>query len=174
MSALDPEKVLRAILSSQQAERCRRAQAFITTQGLQPETVAELVAKEVVQELLASSEGKGTAALSLGSSHFFVWKCGIFASKELSLLSGYWVLPIVMFGQLCKTVKILHNDGVNSKALWERMSHQEEVWDAGCASLCSSCFLLLPCRPVLFLFPSYLLTCVSLHDLAPRSEESIY
>lgn len=60
MSALDPEKVLRAILSSQQAERCRRAQAFITTQGLQPETVAELVAKEVVQELLASSEGKGT------------------------------------------------------------------------------------------------------------------
>lgn len=74
MSALDPEKVLRAILSSQQAERCRRAQAFITTQGLQPETVAELVAKEVVQELLASSEVKGTAALSLDSSHFFCLK----------------------------------------------------------------------------------------------------
>uniref|UniRef100_A0A8C2YHM3 SPG11 vesicle trafficking associated, spatacsin n=1 Tax=Coturnix japonica TaxID=93934 RepID=A0A8C2YHM3_COTJA len=64
MSALDPEKVLRAILSSQQAERCRRAQAFITTQGLQPETVAELVAKEVVQELLASSEGKGQKQVS--------------------------------------------------------------------------------------------------------------
>ncbi|OXB62830.1 hypothetical protein ASZ78_008048, partial [Callipepla squamata] len=64
MSALDPEKVLRAILSSQQADRCRRAQAFITTQGLQPETVAELVAKEVVQELLASSEGKGQKHVS--------------------------------------------------------------------------------------------------------------
>ncbi|POI28481.1 hypothetical protein CIB84_007767, partial [Bambusicola thoracicus] len=64
MSALDPEKVLRAILSSQQAERCRRAQAFISTQGLQPETVAELVAREVVQELLASSEGKGQKQVS--------------------------------------------------------------------------------------------------------------
>ncbi|NXJ00144.1 SPTCS protein, partial [Psophia crepitans] len=59
MSARDPEKVLRAILSSRQPDRCRRAQAFITTQGLQPETVAELVAEEITQELLASSEGKG-------------------------------------------------------------------------------------------------------------------
>ncbi|NXL45992.1 SPTCS protein, partial [Podilymbus podiceps] len=59
MSAHDPEKVLRAILSSHQPDRWKKAQAFITTQGLQPETVAELVAEEVVQELLASSEGKG-------------------------------------------------------------------------------------------------------------------
>ncbi|NXK50306.1 SPTCS protein, partial [Chauna torquata] len=59
MSAHDPEKVLRAILSSCQPDRCRKAQAFITTQGLQPETVAELVAEEIMQELLASSEGKG-------------------------------------------------------------------------------------------------------------------
>ncbi|XP_035756927.1 spatacsin isoform X3 [Egretta garzetta] len=59
MSAHDPEKVLRAILSSHQPDRCRKAQAFVTTQGLQPETVAELVAEEIVQELLASSEGKG-------------------------------------------------------------------------------------------------------------------
>ncbi|KFW00287.1 Spatacsin [Fulmarus glacialis] len=59
MSAHDPEKVLRAILSSHQPDRCRKAQAFITTQGLQPETVAELVAEEIMQELLASSEGKG-------------------------------------------------------------------------------------------------------------------
>uniref|UniRef100_A0A8B9Z8D1 SPG11 vesicle trafficking associated, spatacsin n=1 Tax=Buteo japonicus TaxID=224669 RepID=A0A8B9Z8D1_9AVES len=59
MSAHDPEKVLRAILSSHQPDRCRKAQAFITTQGLQPETVAELVAEEIMQELQASSEGKG-------------------------------------------------------------------------------------------------------------------
>ncbi|XP_021263305.1 spatacsin isoform X2 [Numida meleagris] len=64
MSALDPDKVLRAILSSQQPERCRKAQAFITTQGMQPGTVAELVAKEVVQELLASSEGRGQKQVS--------------------------------------------------------------------------------------------------------------
>ncbi|NXI71697.1 SPTCS protein, partial [Anseranas semipalmata] len=59
MSARDPEEVLRAILSSHQPDRCRKAQAFISTQGLQPETVAELVAEEIMQELLASSEGKG-------------------------------------------------------------------------------------------------------------------
>ncbi|NXG41093.1 SPTCS protein, partial [Psilopogon haemacephalus] len=59
MSAHDPEKVLRAILSSRQPDRCRKAQAFISTQGLQPAAVAELVAEEITQELLASSEGKG-------------------------------------------------------------------------------------------------------------------
>ncbi|NWH62501.1 SPTCS protein, partial [Geococcyx californianus] len=59
ISAHDPEKVLQAILSSRQLDRCRTAQVFITTQGLQPETVAELVAEEILQELLASSEGKG-------------------------------------------------------------------------------------------------------------------
>uniref|UniRef100_A0A8B9PSW5 SPG11 vesicle trafficking associated, spatacsin n=1 Tax=Apteryx owenii TaxID=8824 RepID=A0A8B9PSW5_APTOW len=59
MSARDPEKVLRAILSSHQPDRCKKAQAFITTQGLQPETVAELAAEEIMQELLVSSEGKG-------------------------------------------------------------------------------------------------------------------
>ncbi|KAM6257437.1 spatacsin [Porphyrio hochstetteri] len=59
MSAQDPHKVLRAILASRQPDRCRKAQAFITTQGLQPEAVAELVAEEITQELLASSEGKG-------------------------------------------------------------------------------------------------------------------
>ncbi|XP_035191411.1 spatacsin isoform X1 [Oxyura jamaicensis] len=59
MSAHDPEEVLQAILSSHQPDRCRKAQAFITTQGLQPEIVAELVAEEIMQELLASSEGKG-------------------------------------------------------------------------------------------------------------------
>ncbi|XP_030353293.1 spatacsin [Strigops habroptila] len=59
MSAQHPEKLLRAILSSRQPERCRKAQAFIATQALQPSTVAELVAEEIMQELLASSEGKG-------------------------------------------------------------------------------------------------------------------
>ncbi|XP_035756946.1 spatacsin isoform X6 [Egretta garzetta] len=70
MSAHDPEKVLRAILSSHQPDRCRKAQAFVTTQGLQPETVAELVAEEIVQELLASSEGKVTELLILAHNCF--------------------------------------------------------------------------------------------------------
>ncbi|KAL8197370.1 UNVERIFIED_CONTAM: Spatacsin [Gekko kuhli] len=59
VSAQDAEKLLRAILSSQQPDRCKKAQAFITTQGLEPETVAELVAEEVVRELLAPTQGEG-------------------------------------------------------------------------------------------------------------------
>uniref|UniRef100_A0A8C3IN44 SPG11 vesicle trafficking associated, spatacsin n=1 Tax=Chrysemys picta bellii TaxID=8478 RepID=A0A8C3IN44_CHRPI len=59
ISAHDSEKVLRAILSSQQPDRCKKAQVFITTQGLRSETVAELVAEEIMQELLVSSERKG-------------------------------------------------------------------------------------------------------------------
>ncbi|NWW47329.1 SPTCS protein, partial [Pedionomus torquatus] len=59
MSAQDLEKVLGAILSSRRPDRARKAQAFISTQGLRPDTVAELVAEEITQELLASSEGKG-------------------------------------------------------------------------------------------------------------------
>ncbi|XP_006883263.1 PREDICTED: spatacsin [Elephantulus edwardii] len=53
------EAVLRAILASQQPDRCKQAQAFISTQGLKPDTVAELVAEEVTRELLTSSEGTG-------------------------------------------------------------------------------------------------------------------
>ncbi|XP_067411554.1 spatacsin [Emydura macquarii macquarii] len=59
ISTHDSEKLLRVILSSQQPDRCKKAQAFITTQGLQSETVAELVAEEIMQELLVSSERKG-------------------------------------------------------------------------------------------------------------------
>ncbi|XP_015273982.1 PREDICTED: spatacsin [Gekko japonicus] len=59
ISAQDAEKLLRAILSSQQPDRCKKAQAFITTQGLEPEAVAELVAEEVVRELLAPAQGEG-------------------------------------------------------------------------------------------------------------------
>uniref|UniRef100_A0A8C8R5G6 SPG11 vesicle trafficking associated, spatacsin n=1 Tax=Pelusios castaneus TaxID=367368 RepID=A0A8C8R5G6_9SAUR len=59
ISAHDPEKLLRTILSSHQPDRCNKARAFITTQGLQSETVAHLVAEEIMQELLVSSERKG-------------------------------------------------------------------------------------------------------------------
>ncbi|NXP43968.1 SPTCS protein, partial [Heliornis fulica] len=59
VSAQDPVKVLQAILASRQPGRCRTAQGFIATQGLQPAAVAELVAEQITQELLAPSEGKG-------------------------------------------------------------------------------------------------------------------
>lgn len=51
--------MLRAILASQQPDRCKRAQAFISTQGLEADTVAELVAEEVTRELLTPPEGTG-------------------------------------------------------------------------------------------------------------------
>ncbi|XP_027544005.1 spatacsin [Neopelma chrysocephalum] len=59
MSAQDPEQVLRAILAGRGPERGRRAQAFITCQGLQPGAVAQLLAEQITQELLAPAEGKG-------------------------------------------------------------------------------------------------------------------
>ena len=59
VAAQDGEAVLRAILASQQPNRCKRAQAFISTQDLRPDTVAELVAEEVTRELLTPSEGTG-------------------------------------------------------------------------------------------------------------------
>ncbi|XP_040083385.1 spatacsin isoform X2 [Oryx dammah] len=59
VAAQDGEAVLRAILASQQPNRCKRAQAFISTQGLRPDAVAELVAEEVTRELLTPSEGTG-------------------------------------------------------------------------------------------------------------------
>ncbi|XP_037358287.1 spatacsin [Talpa occidentalis] len=55
----DGEAMLRTILASQRPDRCKRAQAFISAQGLEPDTVADLVAEEVTRELLTSSEGTG-------------------------------------------------------------------------------------------------------------------
>ncbi|XP_048188243.1 spatacsin [Perognathus longimembris pacificus] len=59
VAAQDGEATLRAILASRKPDRCKRAHAFISTQGLKPDTVAEIVAQEVTWELLASSEGTG-------------------------------------------------------------------------------------------------------------------
>ncbi|XP_058521898.1 spatacsin [Ochotona princeps] len=59
VAAQDGQATLRAILASHRPDRCRRAQAFISTQGLEPGTVADLVAEEVTQELLIPSEGTG-------------------------------------------------------------------------------------------------------------------
>ncbi|XP_037690027.1 spatacsin isoform X2 [Choloepus didactylus] len=64
VAAQDGQTVLGAILASQQPDRCKRAQAFISTQGLQPDTVAELVAEEVTRELLTLSEGTGHKQMS--------------------------------------------------------------------------------------------------------------
>ncbi|MGH0181887.1 UNVERIFIED_CONTAM: hypothetical protein FKN15_008095 [Acipenser sinensis] len=61
ISAQDWETVLREVLWSQQPDRYKRAQAFITIQGMETEAVAELISGEVVQALLSSTEGAETA-----------------------------------------------------------------------------------------------------------------
>ncbi|XP_078386233.1 spatacsin isoform X1 [Cetorhinus maximus] len=59
ISTQDSDTVLREVLSSQRSDRYKKAQAFITTQGLKPEAVAALIADEVVQASLSSAEAKG-------------------------------------------------------------------------------------------------------------------
>ncbi|NWH91884.1 SPTCS protein, partial [Aegithalos caudatus] len=59
VSAREPREVLGAILAGRGPERGRRAQAFISCQGLPPATVAPLLAQQITQELLASAQGKG-------------------------------------------------------------------------------------------------------------------
>ncbi|XP_060709188.1 spatacsin [Hemiscyllium ocellatum] len=59
ISTQDSDTVLREVLSSQQPDRYKKAQAFISTQELKPETVAALIAEEVVQASLSSVEAKG-------------------------------------------------------------------------------------------------------------------
>ncbi|XP_043933635.1 spatacsin [Protopterus annectens] len=68
ISAQDPEMVLREVLSSSQPEKYKKAQAFITTQNLDSQTVADLIAGEVVQALLSSSGVKGTNQKQIYSS----------------------------------------------------------------------------------------------------------
>ncbi|XP_032926333.1 spatacsin isoform X2 [Catharus ustulatus] len=63
VSARDPQEVLGAILARRGPERGRRAQAFISCQGLSPATVAPLLAQQITQELLASAQGKGQKQL---------------------------------------------------------------------------------------------------------------
>ncbi|NWZ09527.1 SPTCS protein, partial [Agelaius phoeniceus] len=59
VSAREPREVLGALLARRGPERGRRAQAFITCQGLPPATVAPLLAQQITHELLASAQGKG-------------------------------------------------------------------------------------------------------------------
>lgn len=56
ISAEEPQAVLCKVLLSQQPERYKKAQAFISIQGLQPDTVAQLVSTAVVQGLLAATQ----------------------------------------------------------------------------------------------------------------------
>lgn len=52
--------MLRKVLLSQQPERFKKAQAFISVQGLQPDSVAQLITSTVLDGLQASSQDRET------------------------------------------------------------------------------------------------------------------
>uniref|UniRef100_A0AAR2JPR6 SPG11 vesicle trafficking associated, spatacsin n=1 Tax=Pygocentrus nattereri TaxID=42514 RepID=A0AAR2JPR6_PYGNA len=56
ISSEEPEAVLQKVLLSHQPERYKKAQAFISVQGLQPDTIAQLISSTVLDGLLASSQ----------------------------------------------------------------------------------------------------------------------
>lgn len=68
LSAAEPEAVLQKILASQQKDRYKTAQVFISVQGMPSEIVAQLISSFVVQGTQASTqEGE------LGESTLVSW-----------------------------------------------------------------------------------------------------
>ncbi|KAJ7998352.1 hypothetical protein DPEC_G00221810 [Dallia pectoralis] len=61
ISSEEPQDVLCKVLLSQQPERYKKAVAFISVQGLQPDTVAQLVSTAVLQGLVHSTQDEKTA-----------------------------------------------------------------------------------------------------------------
>lgn len=89
MAARGPEPVLGALLSSRRPDRCSRARAFVAAQGIPPDTVAELVAEEILRELLASSGGKGREEASACTAAVLVCEGDTRVSESQSLLPRY-------------------------------------------------------------------------------------
>ncbi|CAM4733726.1 unnamed protein product [Leuciscus chuanchicus] len=56
ISSEEPEAVLKKVLLSHQSDRYKKAQAFISVQGLEPDAVARLVSSAVLEGLLASAQ----------------------------------------------------------------------------------------------------------------------
>ena len=56
ISCEEPLAVLQKVLLSRQPDRFQKAQAFISVQGLQPDTLASMLASAVLQGLLASMQ----------------------------------------------------------------------------------------------------------------------
>ncbi|XP_073798479.1 spatacsin isoform X2 [Danio rerio] len=57
----EPECVLQKVLLSRQSERCKKAEAFISAQSLQPHTVANLISTAVLEGLTAHTRDADTS-----------------------------------------------------------------------------------------------------------------
>ncbi|XP_058264105.1 spatacsin isoform X1 [Hemibagrus wyckioides] len=111
ISSEEPEAVLRKVLLSQQPERFKKAQAFISVQGLQPDSVAQLITSTVLDGLLASSQDRETA-----ERHIYSPSEGKEAFLQLAKLCGdpnlvgiklLDIIPTVPLAELGCTVELL-------------------------------------------------------------------
>ncbi|XP_028734564.1 LOW QUALITY PROTEIN: spatacsin [Peromyscus leucopus] len=109
IAARDSEATLRTILASQRPDRCRQAQVFISTQGLEPDTVAELVAEEVTRELLTSSEGTGEKQPfnPAEESQTFLQLTAVCQDRTLVGMKLLDKIPSVPHGELSCTTELL-------------------------------------------------------------------
>ncbi|XP_036299435.1 spatacsin isoform X3 [Pipistrellus kuhlii] len=109
VAAQDGEAVLRAILASPQSDRCKRAQAFISTQGLEPDRVADLVAEEVTRELLSPSEGAGQKQMVTPAeeSQAFLQLTTLCQDRTLVGMKLLEKIPSVPRGELSCTTELL-------------------------------------------------------------------
>ncbi|GAB1286802.1 Spatacsin [Apodemus speciosus] len=109
VAARDPEAMLRAILASRRPDRCRQAQVFINTQGLEPDTVAELVAEEVTRELLTPSEGTGEKQPfnPAEESQTFLQLTALCQDRTLVGMKLLDKIPSVPHGELSCTTELL-------------------------------------------------------------------
>ncbi|XP_036040179.1 LOW QUALITY PROTEIN: spatacsin [Onychomys torridus] len=109
IAARDSEAMLRTILASQRPDRCRQAQVFISTQGIKPDTVAELVAEEVTRELLTSSErtGEKQPFNPAEESQTFLQLTAVCQDRTLVGMKLLDKIPSVPYGELSCTTELL-------------------------------------------------------------------
>ncbi|XP_051739851.1 spatacsin isoform X1 [Ctenopharyngodon idella] len=111
ISSEEPEAVLRKVLLSQQSDRYKKAQAFISVQGLQPDTVARLISTAVMEGLLASSqEGETGQRLMFGPAdgrEAFLQLAKLCGDPNLVGVELLDSIPTVPLSELSCTVEML-------------------------------------------------------------------
>uniref|UniRef100_A0A6Q2XE84 Spatacsin C-terminal domain-containing protein n=1 Tax=Esox lucius TaxID=8010 RepID=A0A6Q2XE84_ESOLU len=110
ISAEEPQAVLCKVLLSQQPERYKKALAFISVQGLQPDTVAQLVSTAVLQGLLLSTQGGETEKLIFSpddGKESFLQLAKLCGDPNLVGIKLLDQIPTVPLGELRCTVELL-------------------------------------------------------------------
>ncbi|KAI7811577.1 spatacsin isoform X1 [Triplophysa rosa] len=111
ISSEEPEAVLRKVLLSQQSDRCKKAQAFISVQGLRSDAVAQLISSAVVDGLLSSShEGQTGERLMYGpvdSREEFIQLAKLCGDPNLVGSKLLEIISTVPLSELSCTVEIL-------------------------------------------------------------------